>query len=278
MNMKKLITIGLPVYNGFPLIKEALDSLLSQSYKNFELIISDNNSTDDTGSICSAYAAADSRIRYKRHSGNRGGFANFKWVLDEARGSYFMWACHDDLWSEGYLADMVSILDDESINYVFPKFRLESIRYKIGKLWDMQIFEFITKIDSKNRVLSFMELHPSSFKCNVVYSLFRTSFLRDVFHEMKGIPNDGLLGAMIVFKGCGIISNNSLFTKRYLNLWPGALDYLYRFLGKKEPLNFELFKKNGEPEAIKLFPSLESEIIDINNRFQAFKYDENYKV
>jgi glycosyltransferase involved in cell wall biosynthesis len=276
--MEKLITIGLPVYNGFPFIKDALDSLLSQTYKNFELLISDNDSTDDTGSICTAYAAVDPRIRYMRQSGNRGGFANFKWVLDEARGEYFMWACHDDLWSEEYLAEMVSILEDESIDYVFPKFRLESIRYKFGKLRNMKIFEFITNVDSRYRVLSFMELHPSSFKCNMTFSFFRTGFLRDVFHEMKGIPNDGLLGAMIVFKGCGRISNNSLFKKRYLNLWPGALDWLLRFFGKKEPLNFEVFKQNGELEAIKLFPSLESEIININNRFQAFKYDKSYKI
>lgn len=276
--MEKLITIGLPVYNGSPFIKDALESLRAQTYKNYELIISDNCSTDDTEEICRAYVAADSRIRYQKHAVNRGGFANFKWVLDEARSKYFMWACHDDLWSENYLAEMSSILDDESVDFVFPRFRLESIRYKISKLRDLQPFEFISSKNSKHRVISFMELHPSSFKCNMTFSFFRTDFLRNVFREMKGIPNDGLLGAMIVYMGCGKISNNLLFKKRYLNLWPGALDYLYRVVNKGDPLNFEVFKKNGEREAIKLFPELESEIIAINSRFKAFKYSKNYKV
>lgn len=276
--MEKLITIGLPVYNGAPLIKEAIDSLLCQSYKNFELIISDNNSTDDTEQLCRSYASSDSRIRYVRQPNNSGGFSNFQWVLNEAKGIYFMWACHDDLWSQDYLAEMVSILHDESISYVFPKFKLDSIRYKIGVLRNIQIFEFIKHENSKYRVLSFMKLHPSSFKCNITFSFFRTDFLRSVIQEMNDIPNDGLLGAMVVSMGRGKISDVSLFKKRYLNLWPGALDWLYKLIGRNDPLNFEVFKKNGELEAIKLFPYLKSEIIELNNRFKAFKYNKNYEI
>jgi len=93
------VSIGMPVYNGAKFIHEALDSLLAQTFTDFELIISDNASTDETEAICREYAAKDSRIRYVRQSTNLGAVANFQFVLDEAVGEYFMWAAADDVWS-----------------------------------------------------------------------------------------------------------------------------------------------------------------------------------
>ena len=90
------VSIGMPVYNGEKYIREALDSLLGQSFTGFELIISDNASTDGTEAICQQYAAKDSRIRYVRQPVNLGALDNFTFVLDEARGGYFMWAAADD--------------------------------------------------------------------------------------------------------------------------------------------------------------------------------------
>jgi glycosyltransferase involved in cell wall biosynthesis len=90
------ISIGMPVFNGELFIREALDSLLAQTFTDFELIISDNASTDGTEAICKEYAAKDRRIRYVRQSDNRGAVANFQFVLDEAVGEYFMWAAADD--------------------------------------------------------------------------------------------------------------------------------------------------------------------------------------
>jgi glycosyltransferase involved in cell wall biosynthesis len=91
------VSIGMPVYNGEPFIREALDSLLAQTFTDFELIISDNASTDGTEAICREYAAKDDRIRYVRQPENRGALANFQFVLDEAVGEYFMWAAADDI-------------------------------------------------------------------------------------------------------------------------------------------------------------------------------------
>lgn len=91
-----LVSIGLPVYNGETDIARALDCLLAQTFENFELIVADNASTDETERICRAYAARDSRIRYFRHAQNLGAIANFSFVLHEAVGDYFMWAAADD--------------------------------------------------------------------------------------------------------------------------------------------------------------------------------------
>jgi glycosyltransferase involved in cell wall biosynthesis len=92
-----LVSIGMPVYNGEPFIRQAIDSLLGQTYKNLEVIISDNASTDATAEISLEYAAKDSRIRYHRNDVNIGVYANFNRVFNLSSGEYFMWAAADDI-------------------------------------------------------------------------------------------------------------------------------------------------------------------------------------
>ena len=105
------VTIGLPVYNGERYLAEALDSLLAQTFRDFELIISDNASTDRTPEICQEYAARDPRIRYERLEANIGGFRNHNRVVKFARGEYFTWAAHDDRREPEHLARCVERLD-----------------------------------------------------------------------------------------------------------------------------------------------------------------------
>ncbi len=112
-NSKPQVSIGMPVYNGAQFIREALDSLLAQTFTNFELIISDNASTDDTEAICRDYAVKDARIRYVRQAKNLGATANFKFVLDEAVGEYFMWAAADDVWDVKWIATLLPISSAE---------------------------------------------------------------------------------------------------------------------------------------------------------------------
>src|ERR1035437_6848500 len=96
------VSIGMRVYNGGKYIRRALASLLAQTFTDFELIISDNASTDGTEAICREYAAGDPRIRYVRQGENLGAMANFRFVLNEAGGEYFMWAAHDDVRESAY--------------------------------------------------------------------------------------------------------------------------------------------------------------------------------
>ena len=94
-------------------MREALDALLAQTFTDFELIISDNASTDRTEEICREYAAKDRRIRYVRQETNRGATANFQYVLDEAVGEYFMWAAHDDWWDPNFIQELALLLDHD---------------------------------------------------------------------------------------------------------------------------------------------------------------------
>jgi len=105
------VSIGLPVYNGADYLEEALASILAQTFTDFELIISDNASTDRTADICRDFAARDSRIVYHRQPKNLGACRNYDLTFHMSRGEYFKWAAHDDLLAPTFLERHVEELD-----------------------------------------------------------------------------------------------------------------------------------------------------------------------
>jgi glycosyltransferase involved in cell wall biosynthesis len=97
MSHSAQVSIGVPVFNGAESLAAALDSLIGQTFRDIEIIIADNASTDATPEICRRYAEQDPRIVYHRHAATIPVGENFLFVLSRARASYFMWAAHDDL-------------------------------------------------------------------------------------------------------------------------------------------------------------------------------------
>ena len=110
-NPTPIISVGLPVYNGGDLLKVIISSILSQTYTDFELIISDNASEDQTKEICKEYIKNDPRIRYHRNNENIGDGRNFGRALSLAKGKYFIWAAHDDEWLPNHLETLTPALD-----------------------------------------------------------------------------------------------------------------------------------------------------------------------
>lgn len=118
------VSIGLPVFNGGELLEATLNSLLAQTYPDFELIISDNASIDQTETICRAYAAQDRRIRYYRGEENRGLGWNYSRVFKLSTGKYFKWATADDLCERELVARCLEVLDrDPTVILAYPKTR-----------------------------------------------------------------------------------------------------------------------------------------------------------
>lgn len=105
------VSIGLPVYNGGKFIEKRLESILLQTMTNFELIISDNGSTDATSKICKEFEKKDERVRYIRQEKNMGAVWNWYFVLKEAKCDYFVCAADDDLWEPTFLEKNTEILD-----------------------------------------------------------------------------------------------------------------------------------------------------------------------
>ncbi len=113
MNAAPRLSIGLPVYNGEKYLAESLEALLGQTYEDFELIISDNASTDSTGEICRRYGKQDSRIRYIVQPRNIGQIPNHNAVVNQATGELFKWASDDDLYARDLLKRCVDALDED---------------------------------------------------------------------------------------------------------------------------------------------------------------------
>src|SRR6267142_733398 len=110
---ERKVVVGLPVYNGQKYLGDAIESHLSQSFGDFDLVISDNGSTDATPEICADYARKDKRIKYLRSPENRGILWNHRRVFDavESPNQYFRWAGADDIMEPGLLQGMVDVLN-----------------------------------------------------------------------------------------------------------------------------------------------------------------------
>ena len=105
------LSVGLPIYNSQTYLAETFEALLGQNFTDFELIVSDNASTDSTADICQQYAKQDSRIRYFRQPRNIGLAPNHNYTVDQARGELFKWAAGDDLYARDLLGACVDALD-----------------------------------------------------------------------------------------------------------------------------------------------------------------------
>lgn len=111
MNKQPYVSIGMPVYNGENFVRYAIDSILNQTYKDFELIIIDNASQDRTREICEHYASGDKRVRYSRNRENIGAAPNYNKTFYQSKGIYFKWMAHDDVLAPEFLEEAVDILD-----------------------------------------------------------------------------------------------------------------------------------------------------------------------
>jgi glycosyltransferase involved in cell wall biosynthesis len=117
-----LVTIGLPAYNRERFIRQSLDSLLAQTYRDFVLVISDNASTDATPQICQEYMQRDSRIKFFRNAVNIGNPRNFNRVFELTTTRYLKWSTTDDLWEPTFLERAVEVMErDPAIALCYPK-------------------------------------------------------------------------------------------------------------------------------------------------------------
>ncbi|MDV2502813.1 MAG: glycosyltransferase family 2 protein [bacterium] len=119
------VSIGLPVYNGENYLEEAIESILAQTFEDFELLIGDNASTDATEEICQRYAVRDPRIRYVRNPENIGAHPNYNRLFEFSSGEYFKWAAHDDVCHPDFLLKCIEVLDrDPSVVLCYPRTRI----------------------------------------------------------------------------------------------------------------------------------------------------------
>lgn len=175
------ISIGLPVYNGASHLDAVLKNILAQTYTDFELIISDNASTDTTKEICQNFAKQDPRIRVYRQSQNIGMWPNFIFVFDQAQSPYFMWAAHDDVRDPKFISELIKVLEtDVSCGIAFCEY--DCLLVKKGLPAKRQLFPNMTEMLSMNivpQLAAFILMDEYTLKANFYYGIWRRHLLEE---------------------------------------------------------------------------------------------------
>ena len=190
------VSLGLPVFNGERFLAATLDSLLGQTFEDFELIISDNASTDRTQAICRDYASRDSRVRYHRRSHNAGAAANFNRCFELATGEYFKWAASDDLLEPRFLECCVRKLDEDAgAALAYTKARIIDDESR-----EVRSYEHKLPTDSTSPIARYSAL-LEGHKCFEVFGLIRRETLEQTPLIGAYAHGDGVLLTRLAFLG-----------------------------------------------------------------------------
>jgi glycosyltransferase involved in cell wall biosynthesis len=203
LNTSLRLSIGLPVYNGEKYLAESLEALLGQTYEDFELIISDNASTDGTADICRRYERSDSRIRYFRQGCNIGSVGNHNFVFREARGELFKWAAADDLYARDLLARCVALLDEHPLAVLAHSW---TAAFDDGKVTQALQYPLTTDSPSaperfRSMLFGGREDDWGLIRADDQYGIIRSAVLRKVAPQNSFYHSDRVLMTEIVLHG-----------------------------------------------------------------------------
>jgi glycosyltransferase involved in cell wall biosynthesis len=227
--LSKKITIGLPVYNEQKFIAETLDGFISQTYTEFELVISDNCSSDETSAICLRYAMRDSRISYHRQVRNIGSTDNFLFVLEKADSEYFAWAGGHDVPHPSFIQECLQILEeDPKVNLCYPQFRWVDKRGRLGKLVDRDV-------DTRGLMpkLRFQVILWNTTHCHYFQGVWRTEVLKKTPLSRSPFGPDHLLLVEQSLLGEFALVRKPLINFRKLDDYGDLPHYFAKILGKR---------------------------------------------
>ena len=221
------VSIGVPVYNGQRYLETALDALLAQTYTDFELLIQDNASTDDTGNICRQYEQQDPRVKYVRNNVNVGAAENYNLVFRRSQGKYFKWAAHDDLCAPDFIAACVDVLDKDP-TVVLCSGETQLVEEDGSPVqYDPKVKCYITKdgkrvgrIDPPNRAEGenpagrYWDILVRTMRTFELFGLIRSDILRQTILHENYYGSDKVLLAELSLRGRFHIIPRVLFYRR----------------------------------------------------------------
>jgi glycosyltransferase domain-containing protein len=231
-----LVTISIPTYNRESTLPKTIESVLSQTYTNLEIIIGDNASTDSTERLSKHYSSLDNRIRYVRHSENLGATGNFNKLLELASGEFFMWLADDDWIDDSYINNCLSfLLSHKDYSLVCGR----GVLYRDGVFWKEDYSTNIEESEPKRRVVFYYKTVESN---SCFYGLTYTSILRELGGIQDILSADWLLVASLAYLGkvksisesaiCKEMSGHSSTMSSLLHLLklPPILAHFYLYL------------------------------------------------
>ena len=227
-----LVSVGLPVYNGEETLERAINSLLNQTYQNFEIVVSNNGSTDNTLEILRRFEKMDGRIKVFTSKENRGSIWNFNKVVEESTGKYFMWASHDDHHEDAFVASCVNAMEqDENAVLCAPKMQMTASNSE-EVVWISCMDSFRNKKSLVDRYRETLRHFPAVS----IYGLYRRSALAQTRLFPKVVGGDLLLIQELSLLGTFIGVPEMLFTRHGRAKWNSIdQDYMTFFGRPKKP-------------------------------------------
>jgi glycosyltransferase involved in cell wall biosynthesis len=204
------LTIGLPVFNGCDYVGAAVESVLKQTYENFELIVSDNNSSDRTVEVVQQVAAGDPRVQLRSHPTNIGAHNNYNSILPLTNAEYFKWMAHDDLLAPTYLERCVEALDEhpEAVLAFSNATQIDENGEELGALTSKQAY------DSPSAYARMRAYMADSTRIPQVFGVFRRSALSQS-HLLPSYPkSDTVFMCEMALLGKWIVIEEPLFLNR----------------------------------------------------------------
>jgi Glycosyl transferase family 2 len=210
MSTLPLVTVGMPIFNGERYAGQAIESILGQTYRTLELVVSDNASSDRTEDIVRAYAGRDVRVRYVRSSVNRGGVWNRNRLIEMASGKYFMWADHDDLRHPEYVARAVEVLEERpDVVLCYSATRdIDESGQPLGRE------ELRLRVDSLDPCARFVDVVALEHLCEPCFGLMRTAVLKQIGGIGNYADSDRVLLAQLCLRGRFTRLTDELFFRR----------------------------------------------------------------
>ena len=210
MSATPRITIGLPVYNGAATLEDSMGSLLAQTFGDFELLISDNASTDATEEVVRAVATRDTRVRYVRQAENIGANGNYSYVAQVARGEYLKWASASDWCAPTFLERCLIALDGDADAVVAaPRTRLF-----VGSPADARDYAYDIEVLDPTPSARLMHLNRDIQLNNAFNGLIRLSALRQTRLIEPYQQADMVLMGHLALLGKYLLVDEPLFYRR----------------------------------------------------------------
>jgi len=211
-----LVSLAMPVYNGADFIEEAIQSILDQTFTDFELIITDNASTDATADICEAFAEKDARVQYHRNAENLGAAGNYNRGYELSRGTYLKWCAHDDNLSPDYIEKAVAALNaNPEASMAFGRTQMIDTS---GNEIDGNSFGGDPvgnlAVGEKNEVTRLMKSIRVHLSCGAIFGLFRRDMVAQSLLHRKYYQSDRPLLSELAYLGEFIYMPDAVFYNR----------------------------------------------------------------
>lgn len=204
------ISVGMPVYNGERWVGESIESILAQSFGDFELVVSDNGSTDGTTDICNRYAQEDPRVRFHRQSENLGASENYNFVFRNARAKYFKWASSNDLCHATFLERCHGELSSRpDVALCYPRTRLFAQSPSDGEDYEDNL-----DMPDESPCVRFEKMFSLMKLNNVMNGLVRSDVLRRTSLIKPYFSSDAVLMAEVALHGKVFEVPDVLFYRR----------------------------------------------------------------